>query len=493
MRTADNGNVRVAFGELGNLYELDIEEYFAKNGQAFGFTGTEEFSITNVHTDEQDLMHIRIQQHIRGVEVIGGDFYLHVKPDGTVFGFTGSYLVDSDHHEYTKFNSFVDLRAALRAIHEQGHLTLADELDSISLDEIRFVVLLDENNEGAYAIEIKLDVIAEDGETRPELWYIDAKHGALLMNVGLHFYGLSRDVYNTHQTTSLPGDLVATEDDCDTCSSDVSVEGAYENSGVCWGFYQYVFNRDSLNGKGMLLKSTVNYGKNYNNAYFTSQLGQMVYGNGDGKIFSNFAGDLSVVCHELTHGVTSFTANLRYFGQSGALNEGTSDIMGASCVIWNEDCKWSVGKTEYEKCDTGDYDPSQNWMIGSECYVAGPALRYMNNPPLDGSSRDYFPDRYTGLSDNGGVHWNSGIANLFFVLYTQGGSHPQQKTNIFVNGVGIKKARQLWYVSLANYMTSTTDFADTLVINEQVASILNFPNEARSAIVDAWNAVGVTD
>lgn len=103
----------------------------------------------------------------------------------------------------------------------------------------------------------------------------------------------------------------------------------------------------------------------------------MVYGDGDGRTFADFAGDLSVVCHELTHAVTTYSANLRYSGESGALNEAMSDIMGAAATVYRDK---GIGK------DT--------WHIGADCYLAGTALRYMNNPILDKASYDWYPTRY---------------------------------------------------------------------------------------------------
>jgi len=199
----------------------------------------------------------------------------------------------------------------------------------------------------------------------------------------------------------------------------------------------------------------------------------MVYGDGDGINFSNFAGDLSVVCHELTHAVTSFSANLRYQGESGALNEAMSDIMGAASGVFRD------GGIE-----------KNTWHIGASCFLAGEALRYMNNPILDGASYDWYPTRYKGTADNGGVHWNSGIANLAFVLMTEGGVHPQQKSTNWVEGFGIDQAQQIFYSALTNYMTQTTTFSGARAATEVAAKTL-YSAAAAQIVSDAWIAVGV--
>jgi len=180
-----------------------------------------------------------------------------------------------------------------------------------------------------------------------------------------------------------------------------------------------------------------------------------------------------VVCHELTHAVTSYTANLRYQGESGALNEGMSDIMGAASLVYR---------------DKGIN--VNTWHLGYACYLAGTALRYMDNPILDGKSYDWYPTRYKGTSDNGGVHWNSGIANLAFVLMTQGGVHPQQKSNNWVEEIGIQQSQQIFYSALTQYMTVSTTFSQARAFTETAAKVL-FGTAAETTASDAWTAVGV--
>jgi len=279
----------------------------------------------------------------------------------------------------------------------------------------------------------------------------------------------NREVYSANNKQSLPGTLARKEGGA--VVNDQSVNQAYDNSGTCYEFYKNSFNRDSIDGKGRKLSSTVHYAVSYNNAFWDGT--QMVYGDGDGVVFSDFAGDLSVVCHELTHAVVSYSANLRYQGESGALNEAMADIMGASSTVYK----------------AGGIGPN-TWHIGHDCYLEGVALRYMDNPILDDASYDWYPTRYKGSADNGGVHWNSGIANLAYVLMVQGGVHPQQKSTNWVEEIGISQAQQIFYTALTQYMTQTTTFAGARAATETAAKTL-FGVTAEQSVSGAWEAVGV--
>ena len=214
----------------------------------------------------------------------------------------------------------------------------------------------------------------------------------------------------------------------------------------------------------------------------------MVYGDGDGSTFSNLANGLDVTSHELTHAVCSRTANLAYQKESGALNEANSDILGRSAAFWG---------------GNGSASATSSWTIGADVYTpgtSGDALRYMYDPAKDGQSADYYPTRnYSGTctpsssNDECGVHTNSGIANLFYFLLSQGGTHPRGKTTVAVTGVGITKAQQIWYRALSVYMTSTTNFQGARTATASAASDLygGTCTAEWQAVHKAWDAVGV--
>ena len=284
----------------------------------------------------------------------------------------------------------------------------------------------------------------------------------------------NRAVYSGNNGSSLPGTLKRSEGGAAT--GDTHVDENYNHLGTTYDCYSVNFGRDSYNAAGAQLKSTVHYSTNYTNAFWNGT--QMVYGDSDGVHSAPLGKSLDVTVHELTHAVTSSESNLTYSNESGALNEGLSDIFGAYCESWNRG--WAVDAAV--------------WMVGDDVWTpatAGDALRYMANPTQDGSSKDYYPTRYTGTSDNGGVHWNSGIANLAFKLLTTGGTHPRGVTTTAVTGIGIQKAGQIFYKANRDLMTASTTFAQAKTYTEQAATPLGYTTAEVAVRDGGLAAVGV--
>ena len=209
--------------------------------------------------------------------------------------------------------------------------------------------------------------------------------------------------------------------------------------------------------------SSAHVKRNYNNAFWNGS--QMAYGDGDGVNFRELSGDLDVVGHELAHGVTEATSNLIYQNESGALNEAFSDIMGSSI-------EFSHG--------TG------NWTIGENIDIKGDGFRNMANPNADGDPSHY-KDRYTGTSDNGGVHINSGIANHWYYLLVNGGQNAKvaRASGTDVSGVGVAAAEQIAFHGFTN-LNATADFCDAR------AATVTFAADSESEVNAAWDEVGVT-
>ncbi|PPL14108.1 M4 family metallopeptidase, partial [Microterricola pindariensis] len=229
---------------------------------------------------------------------------------------------------------------------------------------------------------------------------------------------------------TLPGETVRTEGD--PPSTDQSTDQAYDGLGSGYALFWQAYGRDSIDGANLPLEATVHYGTAYDNAFWNGS--RMVFGDGDGEVFRGFTGSLSVIGHELAHGVTERTAGLAYQGQSGALNEHISDVFGAL--------------TEQHSSDQGAGQAS--WLIGSEIFtpaVQGRALRDMHNPgtaydddvlgsdPQPAHMRGYI----TTLEDNGGVHLNSGIPNRAFTLAA-----------LAIGGAAWNGAGLIWYRALTS-------------------------------------------
>lgn len=277
------------------------------------------------------------------------------------------------------------------------------------------------------------------------------------------------DMNNSPSRFRLPGRLVRSEGQ--DKSQDDAVNEAYDFSGYTYDFYQQVFKRNSIDGRGMTLISSVHFGRNYNNAFWNGE--QMVYGDGDGTIFVRFTKSLDVVGHELTHGVVQHTSNLIYQDEPGALNEHFADVMGALIRHWHNG--WTVDQAD--------------WYMGGE--IMAPSLgvkglrtfkgekAYENHPILGTDPQPkHMRDKYTGEDDNGGVHYNSGIPNYAFYMVAMA-----------LGGKAWEKAGQIWYETLWR-LNSSSGFQEAADMTYEVASKLYSPTEV-NAVKAAWQEVGI--
>jgi Zn-dependent metalloprotease len=281
-----------------------------------------------------------------------------------------------------------------------------------------------------------------------------------------------RLVYNMNGQGSsfLPGKLVRREGSAK--SRDVAVNEAYDYSGTTYDFYKTLFNRNSLDDRGMTLISSVHLGHNYNNAFWNGE--QMAYGDGDGVVFIRFTKSLDVVGHELTHGVVTHTSNLDYKNESGALNEHFADVFGSLIKQWKK--KQTAAKAD--------------WLIGPDImgpgttakslrtFKAGPA--YVNDPHLGTDPQPkHLKDKYMGTADSGGVHINSGIPNHAFFLAATA-----------IGGNAWEKAGRIWYRTLVA-LNQTSDFKQMVAMTLQSAAALFGQGSAETkAVAKAWKAVG---
>lgn len=287
-----------------------------------------------------------------------------------------------------------------------------------------------------------------------------------------------RKVCNAGNTVQLPGTAARNEGQAQR--SDVSANEAYDGSGLTWDFYHSVFGRNSVDGHGLALTSTVHYDHHYDNAFWNGQ--QMVYGDGDATLFGRFTQCLDVIGHELTHGVIQYTTHLAYHNQSGALNESISDVFGSMIKQ----------KALNQTADTAD------WLIGQGLFIpkAGvnrTALRSMKAPgtayhdpasigtdPQPGHMNQYkaLPD--TPQGDYGGVHINSGIPNKAFY-----------QAAMAFGGKSWDRAGKVWYTAITNgSVSSTATFADFRNATVAVAKTL-FGAGGQTKLIDAWHAVGL--
>ena len=277
-------------------------------------------------------------------------------------------------------------------------------------------------------------------------------------------------MYDSKNTQDLPGTPIPNPEK----SKDPEVKEAYNGASVTYDMYKSVFDRNSIDDKGMCIESSVHYEKNYDNAFWDGK--QMVYGDGDGELFNRFTISIDVIGHELTHGVTEYEAGLDYNGQPGALNESISDVFGT--LVKQKSKKQTVDKAD--------------WLIGQGLLtkkVHGIALRSMKAPgtayddptlgkdPQPATMKDYVKT----ADDNGGVHTNSGIPNHAFYL-----------TAMEIGGYAWEKAGMIWYVALRDRMRPKTDFAHAASLMFAVAGDLYGKGSAEQlAVQKGWTGVGV--
>ncbi|KAE9376539.1 putative protease prtS [Stipitochalara longipes BDJ] len=299
-----------------------------------------------------------------------------------------------------------------------------------------------------------------------------------------------RKIYDSHKTNRLRQKLVYTEgNDLGALKTNASALEVIDYFGKTYEFYQEVFKRDSVDNDNLTLIGNLHYDDipgppGMDNAFWNGQ--EMAFGDGDGEIFGSFTKNIDVIGHELTHGVTQYTANLEYEFQSGALNESMSDVFGSMIKQYF----YPTGKQLAKDAD---------WLIGEGIFLPSitnaAALRSMkapgtayDNPKIgkdrQGADMDGYQDMpNTDEGDNGGVHINSGIPNRAFYLASVG-----------FGGYSWEKAGKIWYTALTDdklrdidSSTAFTTFAD---LTTQIAKDL-FGDDGQAIVKKAWTDVKV--
>lgn len=292
--------------------------------------------------------------------------------------------------------------------------------------------------------------------------------------------------YDLNQGTSGTGTLFTDDNDVwgDGTQSNRQTAGVDVAFGAAatWDYYKDVFGRNGIRNDGVAAYSRAHYGNSYVNAFWSDSCFCMTYGDGASNAHPLTA--LDVAAHEMSHGVTAATANLSYSGESGGLNEATSDIFAAA-VEFHANLA----------ADVPDY------LVGEKIDINGNGtpLRYMDKPSKDGASRDYWDSSLGGLD----VHYSSGPANHFFYLLSEGsgaktvnGVSYDSPTydGVPVTGIGIENAQQIWYRALTTYMTSSTNYAGARTATLQAAAdLFGAYSDTYLAVAAAWAAIHVGD
>ncbi|MEH0108639.1 M4 family metallopeptidase [Tersicoccus sp. MR15.9] len=286
--------------------------------------------------------------------------------------------------------------------------------------------------------------------------------------------GLARTISDAEHGETLPGATVRTEDQGP--GEDRAVDEAFDGLGRTWDFYAQAYGRRSLDDDDLPLDATVHFSHQYDNAFWNGE--RMVFGDGDGNVFVSFTSALTVIAHELTHGVTQYSANLVYQGQSGALNESVSDVFGVLTEQWVR----------------GQDAASADWLVGAGIFgpsIHGTALRSLaapgtafDDPVLGKDPQPAHMDGYVETTeDSGGVHLNSGIPNHAFYLAATA-----------LGGNAWERAGRIWYDTVtSDRLPASADFARFAQETLDVAADRYGADSAEvSAVTDAWQGVGVT-
>ncbi|MGV9760428.1 M4 family metallopeptidase [Streptomyces tricolor] len=493
------------------------------HASALGLTSRQDTSVRDVIVDEDGTQHVRYDRTYRHLPVLGGDFVVHLAPDGgyrgadratrqaialpsvtpAVAGSRAAGLAVSALRGAVTGTTLQQVKAkpelVVDALH--GSPRLAWRTDAVGLDRlgnpVARTVLTDARTGAQIDAWDSIEAATGDGKslysgtvpvettpsgpsyqlkdpTRGNTYTGDAQNKTDLCVLGICLSRAPATVFtdaDNHWGSGTTADRAS-----------AAVDAQY-GTDETWDYYKDVHGRSGIAGDGKGSYNRVHYGSNYNNAFWDDSCFCMTYGDGDGTTFGPLV-SLDVAGHEMTHGVTAKTAALTYSGESGGLNEATSDILG-TMVEWHAD----------NPSDPGDY------LIGEKIVRSGfgkAALRFMDKPSRDGGSADH----WTSSVGNLDVHYSSGVANHFAYLLAEGSGAKTVNGVAYdsptyngatVTGIGRDKVGKIWYRALTVYMTSSTNYrgARTATLNA-ARDLYGAGSTEYDAVAAAWSAVNVT-
>ncbi|MFJ9863758.1 M4 family metallopeptidase [Streptomyces sp. NPDC101165] len=489
---------------------------------SLGLTSAQDTSVRDVIVDRNGTQHVRYERTYHRLPVLGGDFVVHLAPSGAFRS------ADRATRSRIALSSIVPKvsgpKAADLAVNALRAVNLGDTLKNLKAKPELVVDAL----HGAPKLAWRTNAVGQDSLGNPVARTVltDARTGAQIdawdsietaTGDGKSLYGGTVPLETTQSGSSYQlkdptrgntytGDAENKTDLCffgicfsrapatlftdadnhwgtgvNSDRSSAAVDAQY-GTNETWDYYKNVHGRSGIAGDGKGSYNRVHYGNSYNNAFWDDSCFCMTYGDGDGSTFGPLVA-LDVAGHEMSHGVTSKTAGLTYSGESGGLNEATSDILG-TMVEWYAN----------NPSDPGDY------LIGEKIVKSGfgkPALRFMDKPSKDGNSADYWSSSVGNLD----VHYSSGVANHFAYLLSEGSgaktingvSYDSPTYNgSTVTGIGRDKVGKIWYRALTVYMTSSTNYKGARTATLNAAKDLYGAGSAEyNAVGAAWSAVNV--
>lgn len=463
-------------------------DFFIQYGSIFDVTDADrQLVLSRTQTDGLGQTHTTFTQVHNGISVFSGVLKVHQNPNGEFIAANGKFYPLSPKLDTTPA---IDTATAIQS-------TL-DDLGSGTAQSVQSeLVIVDPGWYGDSPMGARLAyyIIMQDIPARMlEAFFVDAHSGEILDRWTMLHTIKNREIHDANGSASLPGPIVRIEGQGPT--GDFDTNAAYDYYGDTYDYYLRAFGRDSINGLGMKMVATIDStAPTCPNAFWSSALLQMVF----------CAGTVTddVVGHELTHGVTQFTAGLIYQNQSGQLNESFSDVFGELIDLFNGNVAfpgppsppfWPTHPTG-PGLDTPNnlrttcsappsYPNGVRWLIGDDATAFGGAIRDMWNPPCEGDPDDANSTLQTCNSlDSGGVHSGSGVANHAFAIVTDGKTFNGHT----VTGIGPIKSGAVWYRALSVYLTPASDFEDAYTAFNLAANDLigTFPNDPRTGAPSA--------
>lgn len=476
----------------------------------------QEFEIQTIETETNGKSHIRLQQHYKGIRIYGAESIVHLNAAGLGEAFNGHYTL-IDKKKIIDLKPVLDAKDAIELVigdvSKKTHYRTLNAVQKKYLDyegpELDTVLYEDKTLVKSYLLTYHISIHPNFIEHWEYL--VDAKTGRILESYknSCHVDGprtatatdlngtsqtidtyqkgsnyllqdYSRSMFNSTDTTGLIvtmdanftyGDNFSVQEIVSTNNTDwgTIAVSAHHNAGVAFQYYKTAHGRNSIDGKGGTIYSFINVtdpetGEAFDNAFWNNKF--MYYGNGI-TAFKPLAGGLDVGGHEMTHGVVQNTANLRYQGESGAINESMADIFG----FMMDSTNWTIGET----------------VVKLSAFPSG-ALRSLSDPHNGGTSLSnpgYQPrhvnEKYTGAQDNGGVHINSGIPNWAFYK--------------FATALGSRaKAASIYYRALTTYLTPSSQFIDLrLAIIKSSEDLYGTGSNEATQAGAAFDAVGIVN
>ncbi|MEU3741128.1 MULTISPECIES: M4 family metallopeptidase [unclassified Streptomyces] len=504
---ADPGSLPVKLSPAQRAALLkDANATKADTAKDLGLGAKEKLVVRDVIKDADGTTHTRYERTYEGLPVLGGDLVVDEAKSGKTEG-----VIKASKKQLKGVDTSADVKAATA---EKQALAAAKAEGSKKTDADRAPrkVVWMAKGEPTLAYETVVGGLQHDG-TPNELHVItDAATGKKIfqwqgiengtgntqysgqVTVGSVQSGSnytltdtargSHKTYNLNHGTSGTGTLFSGPDDVwgNGQASNLETAGADAAYGaqLTWDYYKNVHGRTGIRGDGVGAYSRVHYGNNYVNAFWDDGCFCMTYGDGSGN--SKPLTSIDVAAHEMTHGVTSATGNMQYSGESGGLNEATSDIFAAA-VEFNAN----------NPQDVGDY------LVGEKININGNGtpLRYMDKPSKDGGSKDSWYSGIGGID----VHYSSGVANHFYYMLSEGSGakvingvsyDSPTSDGLPVAGIGRDKASLIWYKALTTKFTTTTNYAAARTGTLAAAGELYGTTSAEyKAVGDAWAAVNV--